>query len=352
MFWLCLSEKMSSLMRIYALVIVSLWSLSVGLIGMASNFGHRLPDRKTVFSTLCGNAQVYVLDWARLLSVNLTRRIDNSLYNLQVAPVWSSDGQKIAFVTNQDGNAEIYLTNLSSGTTRNISNHADDDLFPAWSPDSQHLAFNTRPVEGHPFISIVDVETGVIQMFPAIVFNSLVWSPDGQQIAFHGQWDDTAFNEDLLALNVATGEIRNLSNHPNLDEHPAWSPDSAQLVFTSRRERTEQLYRADLDTGIVIPISNSTNGEYMMPTWSPDSQWIAAVTNLYEIHIINLAGEIIRIPPPQNFNPIESLAWSQDGRYLLFSPMANLTKELYIFDTVSGNLSLILLSACGEILSS
>jgi len=49
-------------------------------------------------------------------------------------PAWSSDGNRIAFMSYRDANLEIYVMNADgSGQTR-LTDHPDEDAGPAWSP--------------------------------------------------------------------------------------------------------------------------------------------------------------------------------------------------------------------------
>ena len=47
-------------------------------------------------------------------------------------PAWSPDGRKLAFVSERDGNAEIYVMNADGSGLRNVTRTSSDDLDPAW----------------------------------------------------------------------------------------------------------------------------------------------------------------------------------------------------------------------------
>ena len=49
-------------------------------------------------------------------------------------PVWSPDGSEIAFASERDGNAEIYVMNADGEFQRNLTNYPARDFWPAWSP--------------------------------------------------------------------------------------------------------------------------------------------------------------------------------------------------------------------------
>ncbi|MEK6808571.1 MAG: dockerin type I domain-containing protein [Nanoarchaeota archaeon] len=65
---------------------------------------------------------------------------------------------KIAFVSERDGNREIYLMEDDGSNQRNVSNNPDFDDVPMWSPDGRFLAFTT--LRGKPGISVVDIGGG------------------------------------------------------------------------------------------------------------------------------------------------------------------------------------------------
>ena len=49
-------------------------------------------------------------------------------------PVFSPDGTQIAFMSNRDGNPEIYVMNRDGSNVRRLTNHPAGDVTPTWSP--------------------------------------------------------------------------------------------------------------------------------------------------------------------------------------------------------------------------
>ena len=56
-------------------------------------------------------------------------------------PEASPDGRRIAFMSQRDGNWEVYIADLDSSNLRRVTNHPGNDGLPAWSPDGRWLAF-------------------------------------------------------------------------------------------------------------------------------------------------------------------------------------------------------------------
>ena len=60
---------------------------------------------------------------------------------LDIYPTWSPDGSKLAFVSDREGNEEIYLISRDGNELVNLTNNAGSDFNPVWSPSGRYLAF-------------------------------------------------------------------------------------------------------------------------------------------------------------------------------------------------------------------
>jgi Tol biopolymer transport system component len=60
---------------------------------------------------------------------------------LDLYPTWSPDGSRLAFVSDRDGNREIYLTSPDGTSLINLTNNPAYDSNPVWSPSGRHIAF-------------------------------------------------------------------------------------------------------------------------------------------------------------------------------------------------------------------
>ncbi len=105
------------------------------------------------------------------------------------------------------------------------------------------------------------------------------------------------------------------------DIYPALSPDHTQIAFASNRNGFWDLYVMNLQTGDAAQITNSPEYD-SAPSWSPDSQWLVFETYLndnLEISIVSVndrAQAIIPITqdPASDHSPV----WAPDGRHVAF----------------------------------
>jgi Tol biopolymer transport system component len=59
-------------------------------------------------------------------------------------PEASPNGRQVAFMSQRDGNWEVYSANIDGGNLRRLTRDPSNDGLPAWSPDGRYIAFVTN----------------------------------------------------------------------------------------------------------------------------------------------------------------------------------------------------------------
>jgi TolB protein len=178
-------------------------------------------------------------------------------------PMFSPDGTRIAFTSNRDGNPEIYVVNLDGSGLRRLTNHPAIDVTPTWSPAGTQIAF-TSDRSGSPSVYVVGADGLGLRRVSFEHSDRATWSPAPyNEIAFAAR---TGPGYDIKVLNLAGGEIRQITFGEGSNESPAWAPNGRHLAFTSTRAGRTHVFTVDRDGRNVRQITRDGNNQ--QPHWS------------------------------------------------------------------------------------
>ncbi len=238
---------------------------------------------------------------------------------------------KIVFVSNRDGNEEIYIMDYDGKRETRITFNDYIDLMPSWSHDGEKILY-TSYRKGNPDLYIFHLYTGKTELVSSGGVNYRAdWSPEDDQIVFTSSKKDE--NAEIYLKNMKTGHEKRMTFNRSIDTSPCWSPNGQEISFTSDRSGSPQIYIMDVDGTNVRRITYE--GSYHdNPAWSPDGTRIAYVSRIearFDIYIYNLKNNTIT-KITENSGRNENPAWSTDGRHLVFSSNRSGRYQLYSVD--------------------
>ncbi|MEI7036525.1 Tol-Pal system beta propeller repeat protein TolB [Fulvimonas yonginensis] len=297
-------------------------------VGDLRSVAHQIAD--AIYEKITGVRGAF---WTRIAYITAVGLGNNTTYSLIVAdsdgynpqvvarsresllsPAWSPDGRKIAYVSFESGNSQVYVQDITTGARQLVASHKRGiNGAPAWSPDGSKLAVSLSYV-GNPEIFVIDMATRK----ETRLTNSLsidtepTWSPDGQsiyftsdrsgrpqiyqmpatggaptRISFEGQNNanaDVSYDGKLIAMvqgngNVYRiaimdrslgGQVRFISPGP-IDDSPSFAPNASMLLYAATEGRRGVLYAVSAD-GQVRQRLVLSDGDVREPAWGPYRQ--------------------------------------------------------------------------------
>ena len=202
-------------------------------------------------------------------------------------PIWSPDGNKVAFV---------------SDFTK--AGHGERNVF-VMEPAAPDQAVNLAT-------QITDYSSG------AKAIADLAWSPDGSRIAYtrgNNAGDDSVWVVNADGTTIFPLEI----GGPGAKRHPTWSPDSTKIAYAVVKNGPEQIYVAPSTGGIGPPLTNGVGHE---PNWSPDGSRISFdgynSPSFIDLHIVAADGSGTPLIVPNGFTQWTFSAWSPDSARIAY----------------------------------
>jgi TolB protein len=201
---------------------------------------------------------------------------------------------------------------------------------PAWSPDGALLAF----VQDRFKLVITRPDgTRVARIESDYPIHDPAWSPDGSRIVVT-QTIGRRFRSDLAIVDVTRSTIARITRTSDDDTEPTWAPNANWIAFVSDRDPVPgagdlEIYVARPDGSRIRPIT-SNDFQDASPAWSPDGTQIAFVSGRVpegrypELWTMSADGrDASRVQPasgPGGFPSWSetSPSWSPDGRWLVY----------------------------------
>jgi Tol biopolymer transport system component len=277
-------------------------------------------------------------------------------------PVWSPDGRWIAFFRGSPPAPtgyrarELRLIPPLGGSDRKLAEIRSQDfpfaVFLAWSADSKSLFVTDTQGEGKPdALFVVSVDTGEKRPLtrpqsPILADTSPAVSPDGRSLVFLRRTSWGSGELHLLPLKdgpIASGEPRRLTPATLRADHPVWTPDGKEIVF-SAKGNLWRLAANGAGAPTVIPYVGDAG---IMPTISrPEPGKPARLAYVRSFTDFNFWRVETSSPGAPSSPPVLAIAstkpeyhcrFSPDGRRVAFSTGRSGEQDIWISDPDGAN---------------
>lgn len=190
--------------------------------------------------------------------------------------VYSPDGQMVAWHAEHPSRKtwDVYVANADGSGQRILTNDPADDAFPRWSPDGTQIVFHSNRNDSQFDVYVINVTGGVANQITDSSLNDLgpSFSPDGSRIIFHRQVSRSV--RELFMMNADGSAERQVTNLNRSTMFASWSPDGQQLVTHTAINGNWQLVLIDPNSGTPTQITFDDRDSFY-PKWSPNGEWIA-----------------------------------------------------------------------------
>jgi len=239
---------------------------------------------------------------------------------------------RIAFMTNADptgslNSYDISVMNNEGSLTSLTKGNGFYDAFPVWSPDGQKIAFTSNRDGPLNIYAMNQDGSGVVRLTstpPPQQDRFPVWSPDGSKIVFES---NRTGGSEIYLMNADGSNVVRLTNNSAADNDPSFSPDGTKIVFASNRDAPSpdppyghwELYVMGIDGSGQTRVTNDAATAFRAVFFGQNKILFdsdrSGVTNVYVMSSDGTGETQLTNNPTATFLPIPS----PDGARIMFS---------------------------------
>ena len=257
-----------------------------------------------------------------------------------IIPMWIGDN--IYFLSDRDKRMNLYVYNLKSKETRQLTHYKEFDIkFP--SNDSRFIVY-----ENGGYIYKFDTQSEKAEKVTIRIAEDFLSarpelksvsktianyeiSPDGKRALFGARGD-------VFTVPAKEGITRNLTQSPAVHERAAkWSPDGKWIAYISDKSGEDEIYIQAQD-GLSPPVRITTDGNTYKYTlyWSPDSKKLLWGDRRQRLRYVDIRDKKIVDVVQSKVWEIREYDWSPDSRYITYTlPEAEVMNRIYIYSLKS-----------------
>ncbi len=247
-------------------------------------------------SDATGDNEIYMMDLKTKATANLTNNPADDMN-----PQLTKDGKLMAFYSDRDGDNEIYLMDMSSNMVTQLTRNKTDDYDPSFSPDGTQIVYKSLQSDKLGDIYIMNKDGTQKKNLTRDLDTTEEWdptfSPDGEYIYFVQRQNSDHFTDEIFYMKKDGSDIEQLTNN----DVPDWYPtvDTKGLLFASREDKnaTDNIFTIPPNETERTNISNLREND-ADPAWDKTGDRVIFINDQdgdYDMYILNLKEQSIQI---------------------------------------------------------
>jgi tricorn protease len=244
--------------KMWLVLIVLVFSAGVGLGADATPLLLQTPTVSKTQIAFAYGGDIWIVD----RKGGEARRLVTGI-GLESSPIFSPDGQWVAFTGDYDGNTDVYVVPAEGGQPRRLTYHPDPDVALGWTPDGKSVLFRSHRAsysDPNQFFT-VPLTGGLPAEIPLPMAEEGAFSPDGTKLAYvpNFQWEPFWQNyrggqtTPIWIVNVSDSSVVAKVPPANCnDRDPMWVGDT--IYFISDRNGPLALFAYDTKSGEVTQV--------------------------------------------------------------------------------------------------
>jgi len=208
---------------------------------------------------------------------------------LASGPVFSPDGQMLAYTGDYDGNPDVYVVPAAGGEPRRLTWHPGPDVVVGWTPDGHSVLFESHrsSTNDSDHLFTVPVSGGLPAQLPLSMAENGSYSPDGSHIAYSPvfQWEPDwkgyrgGQTTPIWIAQLSDSSLVKVPRDNSNDRNPMWV--GTTVYFLSDRDGPATLFAYDTKSGIVTKLLENSGFDIDSASAGPDAIVYSQMGQLY-----------------------------------------------------------------------
>ena len=239
----------------------------------------------------------------------------------------------IAYSRLTDGYWQIWVLDLNTKASRQITASLIDKRYPIWIDGGQKIMYRTNNAE----MFILDLqdkkEVQILDKFGVIT--DPAWSEQNKRLAFTRYEGYLKDESEIWTIQLDGQDQRVLTNEQGMQCNPAWSPDGSAIAYASSKTfGRQEICIMDKDGRNQEKLTKNSGNWDILPVFSPDGKKIAFSSNRagsFDIWIMDKNGKRLKNLTKNNFLDTKP-SCSPDGKQIIFTSTRSGSLQLWVMN--------------------